>query len=110
MKAKFETDESGSGCGGAAVLTLLTGVVVTVLYRLSPEAFVLVLWGGGWAAIVYAAGKRPSTPNPAPPPAPEGAVDEEPQVGYVRDTSHSNRWVVTRPSEWLGRTDKTGTS
>lgn len=111
MVSDAEEDEGRTGCGGAFVLTLLVTGIVTVLYRVSPEAFVLVLWGGGWVAIVWAAKKRPSTPNPAPPPAPERGLEEEPQVSFIRDTNHPNRWVAIRPSRWLDWTDeKTGTS
>lgn len=105
-----EEPEGNTGCG-AVVLSLLAVGVITVLYRISAEAFVLILWGTGWGAIIYAAKKRPHTPNPTPPPDSERGPDEEPQVSFIRDTSHPNRWVAIRQSKWLRWTDeKTGTS
>lgn len=106
-----EEDEGRTGCGGAFVLTLLAAGALALFHRLSPEAFVLALWGIGWGAVIWAAKKRPSTPNPAPPPVPERGPQQEPQVSFIRDTSHPNRWVAIRPSKWLSWTDeKTGTS
>ena len=106
-----EDDEGHTGCGGAFVVTLLAAGAGTVVYRVSPEGFVLALWGIGWASVIWAAKKVPGTPGRPPPPVPERGPEQEPQVSYVRDTSHPNRWVALRPSVWLDWTDeKTGTS
>lgn len=97
--------ETGAGCGGILVLTVLVLAMAFVLYAVSPEAFILVFWGGGAGLLFWQAKKVPSAPNPAPPPVPERGSEEEPQVTYVRDPSHPNRWVALRQSEWLRWTD-----
>lgn len=105
-----DEEPEGGGCGTWVLAALAVGVI-TVLYRISAEAFVLILWGTGWGAIIYAAKKVPPTPGPAPPGTSERDPEEEPQVSFIRDTSHPNRWVAIRPSRWLDWTDeKTGTS
>jgi len=104
---EVDEPEEHSGCAGAAVISAAVLGLACGLWALSPTAFVLGLWIVGWGAIVWAARRPvPPTPNPAPPPVPERGPEEEVQVSAVRDTSHPNRWVVTRPSEWLSRTDK----
>lgn len=103
---------SGS-IAGAAVLTVASGGVGFAVFAYSRDAFVLLVWALGAAAVWYAAKKPvPSTPNPAPPPPPEGVEVEEPQVSVVRDPSHPNRWLTIRPSRWLreDNTKETGTS
>ena len=100
----MEVDEEpdGSGCAGAAVVTAVSLALLWGLYRVFPAASVLALWVLGWSAIVWAARKPlPGTAIPAPPPPSEGAPEEEPQVTAVRDTSHPNRWLITRPSRWV---------
>lgn len=107
-----EEFESGAGCAGVFVLSALVLTVVVVLYVVSPETFILVLWGGGWTAIVWAAKRTPKIDNPSPPPpVPERGSEEKPQVTMIRDQTHPNRWVILRPSRWLtADTEKTGTS
>lgn len=90
---------------GAAVLVTAAGGVGIATFNVSRDAFVLLVWVLGAAAVWYAA-KTPNksvqhAPDPAPPPLPERGSEEEPQVSMVRDTTHPNRWAVTRPSPWL---------
>lgn len=106
-----EEPEESSGCGGAIVVMVMAALPLGVLYMVSPDAFVLALWMVGWGSIIWAAKHVPCTPNPAPPAPPERGSDEKPQVTVIRDQSHPNRWLVTRPSRWMtADTDKTGTS
>jgi len=90
---------------GAAVLTVAAAGVGIAVFVYSRDAFVLLVWAIGAAAVWWAA-KRPNksvqhAPDPAPPPLPERGSEKEPQVSMVRDASHPNRWMVTRPSPWL---------
>lgn len=100
-----EDEPQGSGCGGIVVLAMLVLAVAGVLFAISREAFILVFWGTAWGLIVWQARKVPGAPKRTPPPALEGAGEQEPQVTLVRDPGHPNRWVALRPSEWLGWTD-----
>jgi hypothetical protein len=100
-------EREGSGCAGAAVVTAAVLALGGVFYAASPAFFVLALWALplAWFGYLWAAKRYVfDTANPAPPPAPEGATEEEPQVTTLRDKSHPNRWLVLKPSEWLGRT------
>ena len=67
----------------------------------SRDAFVLLVWALGAAAVWYAARKPNKIDNPSPPPPPDPSPKQEPQVTMVRDMTHPNRWAVTRPSPWL---------
>lgn len=100
----MEVDEEpeGSGCGGYVVLAAAGAGTGAAIYAYSRDLLVILVWVIGAVLLWRAARKVPDTPDPAPPPAPEGAADEEPQVNVVRDNGHPNRWLVTRPSEWLG--------
>lgn len=101
---------------GAAVLVTAAAGVGIAVFVYSRDAFVLLVWALGSAAVWYAA-KTPNkcvrdAANPAPPPLPERGMEEEPQVKMVRDTTHPNRWTVARPSPWMTEeiTKETGTS
>ena len=90
---------------GAAVLVTAAAGVGIAVFVYSRDAFVLLVWVLG-AVAVWWAGCRPNkpvqdAPNPAPPPLSERGSEEEPQVTLMRDTTHANRWMVTRPSPWL---------
>jgi len=90
---------------GAAVLVPAAAGVGIAVFVYSRDAFVLLVWALGAIAVWYAARKPNKSvqdaPNPAPPPLPERGSEEKPQVTMVRDTTHPNRWAVTRPSPWL---------
>lgn len=103
MSEEEPQEREGSGCAGAAVVTAAVLALAGILYAASPTVFVLGFWAVGWGAIIWHAKRVPPTTNPAPPPAPEGVAEEEPQVTVLRDKSHPNRWLVLKPSEWLGR-------
>lgn len=90
---------------GAAVLVTAAAGIGIAVFVYSRDAFVLLVWVLGAAAVWYAA-KTPNksvqhAPDRTPPPLPERGSEEEPQVTMVRDTTHPNRWTVTRPSPWL---------
>jgi len=90
---------------GAAVLVAAAAGVGIAVFVYSRDAFVLLVWVLGAVAVWYAA-KTPNksvqdAPDPAPPPLPERGSEEEPQVRMMRDKTHANRWLVTRPSPWL---------
>jgi hypothetical protein len=90
---------------GAAVLTVAAAGVGLAVFIYSRDAFVLLVWALGSYAVWWAA-KTPNksvqdAPDPAPPAPSERGPEKEPQVSMVRDVSHPNRWVVTRPSPWL---------
>lgn len=99
----MSNDSQGVGCGGAIVLAIPVLGAAFALHAVAPEAFILVFWGGGWAAIIWAAKRVPRTPNPAPPPVPEGAETENMQFSVVDDATQPGRSEVV----WTRR--KTGT-
>lgn len=107
-------DSSGGGCGGYFVLTAAAAGVGAAVYAYSRDVFVIVFWALGAILVWRAARKMPATPDPAPPAPPERGPDATPQVTdtvLLRDPSHPNRWLITRPSRWLkADNDKTGTS
>lgn len=94
-------DPESSGCAGTVVVTAAVLGAVYGTYAASRTAFILLVWIIGWGAVIWAAKQVPATSNPAPPPLPEGGPEEEPQVSTLRDKSHPNRWLITRPSRWL---------
>jgi hypothetical protein len=100
-----EEPEQGSGCAGAAVITMAVSTPLAILYAASREAFILALGAVGWGSIIWAAYHTPKSVQDAPdrtPPAPsERGPEEEQQVIAVRDTSHPNRWATPRRSRWL---------
>lgn len=100
-----EEPEQGSGCAGAAVITMAVSVPLAILWAASREAFILALGAVGWGAVIWVAYHTPKSVRdeaiPAPPPPPEGAAEEKPQVIAVRDTSHPNRWATPRRNRWL---------
>ena len=66
--------------------------------------FTIAVWALGAAAIIWATRPNKSVEDAAksaPPPLPERGPKQEVQVNVVRDTSHPNRWIVTRPSGWM---------
>jgi hypothetical protein len=90
-------DRRGCGC----VLAVPATVVLVVLFTKAPDLGVGLLWVTGWGSLIWAAKRVPREANPAPPPVPERGSKEEPQVGVVRDQSHTNRWLVLRNSVWM---------
>lgn len=97
-----EEEPEGSGCAGATVIAAVVLATVLGLYAISRTAFILLVWIIGWGTVIWAARKPvPSTPDPAPPPPSEGAVEKEPQVSVIRDTGHPNRWLILEPSRWM---------
>lgn len=86
---------------GAAVLVMAAAGLGLAVFVYSRDAFVLLVWALGAAAVWYAARKPNKIDNPSPPPPPDPSQKQEPQVTMVRDTTHPNRWAVTRPSPWL---------
>lgn len=105
-----ETPARNGGCAGVAVITAAALGLGVAFYAVSRDLLIVAVWFTGAVLLYRAAKKVPDAVNPAPPPVPEGAVEEEPQVTVVRDFSHPNRWLVTKPSRWMSAdTDKTGT-
>jgi hypothetical protein len=100
-----EEPEQGSGCAGAAVITMAVSVPLAILWAASREAFILALGAVGWGAVIWVAYHTPKSvqdaPESAPPPLPERGSEEEPQVIAVRDASHPNRWATPSRSRWL---------
>lgn len=99
-----ETPE-GTGCGAVLAITIGLVVPLLVVYAISPEGFIVALGGLGWGAIIWVARHTPKnvadTSGRTPPPPPERGCEEELQVTMMRDTTHPNRWVITKPSPWL---------
>jgi hypothetical protein len=96
--------QMSSRTAGAATLLICSAGVGLAVFAYSRDAFVLLVWALGAAAVWWAA-KKPvqGAANPAPPPLPERGSDEEPQVTMVRDTTHPNRWIVTQESPWVAQ-------
>jgi len=97
-----EVRRMSSRTSGAATLVICSAGVGLAVFAYSRDAFVLLVWVLGAAAVWWAA-KKPvqGAANPAPPPLPERGLEKEPQVTMVRDTAHPNRWLVTRESPWM---------
>lgn len=90
---------------GVAVLVAVALGTGAALFAYSRDTLVILVWVVG-AVLLYRAAKRgpksvQGAPDPAPPPLPERGPKQEPQVSLVRDTTHPNRWIVTRESPWL---------
>lgn len=100
-----EEEPQGSGCAGAAVITAVVLAALGTAWAVTPNAFVLGVWGIGWGSVIWVAKKTPKSvgdaANPAPPAPSERGCEKEPQVNMVRDTEHPNRWIVARPSAWM---------
>lgn len=105
-RAKYGSEEESSepGCGCAVALAVPVLLLGYILHTAAPEAFILIFWGGGWGAIIWAAKRVPRTPNPAPPPVPEGAETGNMQFNVVDDTTQPGHSKVV----WTKR--ETGTS
>jgi|GEM_PF-4813840 len=93
---------------GAAVLVTAAAGVGLAVFVYSRDAFVLLVWALGAAAVWWAteAKRTPrkrvqDAPDHSPPPPGDPSRKQEPQVIAVRDTTHPNRWTVTRPSPWM---------
>ena len=86
---------------GAAVLVTAAAGVGLAVFVYSRDAFVLLVWALGSAAVWWAAKTPNKIDNPSPPPPEDPSPEEEPQASIVRDHAHPNRWLVTRPSPWL---------
>jgi len=85
---------------GVVVLAAAAAGTGLAVYAISRDLLVIAVWITGWALIYRVARTR----NPAPPAPPERGPAEKPQVNnerIIRDTTHPNRWIVTRPSPWL---------
>lgn len=98
------SDDVPSRVAGTAVLTVAAAGVGAAVYAFSHDWFVIAVWALGWTLITWAAKRVPHTRNPAPPPTPERGPQTKPQVNeerILRDTTHPNRWIVTRPSPWM---------
>lgn len=103
MAVTEDDTPEGSAAAGGCLLTAAAIGVGTAVYAVSQDTLVIAVWILGWGLIWRAARKKvPGTPDPPPPPSPEGAPKQEPQVSVIRDSSHPNRWLITRPSRWLG--------
>lgn len=99
----MSNDSQGVGCGGAIVLAIPVLGAAFALHAVAPEAFILVFWGGGWAAIIWAAKRTPKIDNPSPPPPPPPTETGNPQFSVVDDATQPGRSEVV----WTRR--KTGT-
>lgn len=83
---------------GACVLVVLAGVVVAVVFAVSPTAGVLALWAAG-AVLLWRAARRMSDSSATPPPegvAPSGDVFAvgEPVVTRVVKGPEGVTWTV----------------
>lgn len=98
------SDDAPSRATGTAVLTVAAAGVGAAVYAISRDGFVIAVWALGWTLIVWAAKRVPHARDPVPPPPPGRGHQPKPQVNeerLLRDTSHPNRWIVTRPSPWM---------
>lgn len=108
-----ETPVRNGGCAGVAVITAAALGLGVAFYAVSRDLLVVVIWVAGAVLLYRAAKKMPDgvqDREPLPHRPSERGSEEEPQVTVVRDHSHPNRWLVTKPSRWMtADTDKTGT-
>lgn len=100
-QATAEPPAGPSRAAGIAVATAVVLGALTGLWAVSRTAFVLIFWTVAWGLLIREARKVPGTPDPAPPAPSERGSEKEPQVNVVRDTSHPNRWIITRETPWL---------
>jgi hypothetical protein len=115
MKTKFEKDVEPEGTAGGWFLLIAAGCgVMAAIFAMARDVGILLVWAVGSYAIYRAAKNVRGAANPAPPPAPECHEVAQPQVTMVRDTEHSNRWVVAQKTPWLNwapdNDNETGTS
>lgn len=107
-----EDPQQGLGCAAVAVVLIVVAVPLALLRLASRDLFIAVVVLTAWGAVLWAARTRSPVvlddrnyvrgeTNPAPPAPSERGSNEEPQVSMMRDQSHPNRWVVTRPLRWL---------
>lgn len=109
MVSEEEPEREGSGCAAVTVAVIVVAVPLALLWRAYRDAFIIAVWVIAWGAVVWAARRPNKIDNPSPPPPAERGPEKEPQISMMRDQSHPNRWVVTRPSRWLTEThDKEG--
>lgn len=92
--------EGSPAAGGCLLLAAGIGTGAAV-YNVSRDLLVILVWVIGLAMIWRAIKKVPGTPDPAPPAPPERGSEKNTQVTMLRDKTHPNRWVVTRPSRWM---------
>lgn len=108
-----ETPERNGGCAGVAVITAAALGLGAAFYAVSRDLLIIAIWFTGFVLLYRAARKRDLAAQdrePLPHRPSERGSEEEPQVTVVRDQSHPNRWLVTKPSRWMtADTDKTGT-
>lgn len=101
MSDNEEETPERSGAAGAAVLTVAALGVGIAVFVYSRDAFVLLVWALGAVAVWWAARTPNKIDNPSPPPPAPPSPDTNTQVSMVRDTTHPNRWAVTRKSPWV---------
>lgn len=97
-----DDEPEGSGCGGYAVLAAAAAGTGGAVYAYSRDLLVILVWLVGAVLLWRAARKVPDTPCRTPPAPPERGSEKDPQVNVMRDPGHPNRWLINRPSEWLG--------
>lgn len=87
-----------SKAAGIATLTVVGAGTAAGVYAAVPDVTVLALWAVATGSVWWAVTRPVATaPNPAPPPVPEGAGDENTQVKTIRkDDTHPTRYIV----EW----------
>ena len=104
-----EDPQQGLGCAAVTVIAILTAVPLALLWLWSRDAFILTVWLIAAVSVIWAARRPNKIENHSPPPPSDPSPQKKPQVSMMRDQSHPNRWVVTRPSRWLTDThDKEG--
>lgn len=99
-----EPEPQGSGCAGAAVITMAVSVPLAILWAASREAFILALGAVGWGSVIWVTYHTPKSVQDAPDHSPEeesgrGGGDE-PQVNATRTTKVGEACtIVSHPDE-----------
>lgn len=92
----IDEPREGSRAAGAVVLTAASCGVGLALFAYSRDAFVLLVWAIGAAALWWVARKPNKIDNPSPPLLSAPSPPEKPQFKVVSDKSNPHRSVV----EW----------